>query len=59
MFIMCKEWDCELQKLSKDLGIADENYFVGESHHYDLDTSAVHMVRDNNKCILCRRCTRV
>lgn len=51
--------DCELQKLSNDLGIADENYFSGDSHSYDLDTSAVHMVRDNNKCILCRRCTAV
>ena len=23
---------------------------------YELDTSAAHLVRDNNKCILCRRC---
>ena len=27
--------------------------------HYEPDTSAVHMVRDNNKCILCRRCVAV
>ena len=51
--------DCELQKLSNDLGITDENHFAGDSHQYDLDTSAIHMVRDNNKCILCRRCTAV
>ena len=51
--------DCELQNLSHTLGIADENYFAGDSHYYELDTSAIHMVRDNNKCILCRRCTAV
>lgn len=51
--------NCELQQLSHELGVADENYFAGESNHYELDTSAVHMVRDNNKCILCRRCSAV
>ena len=51
--------DCELQKLSHDLGVTDEDYFSGYQHNYDVDTSAIHMVRDNNKCILCRRCTAV
>ena len=39
--------------------MTDENYFEGETTHYELDESAVHMVRDNNKCILCRRCSAV
>ncbi|MBR3644425.1 MAG: [Parasporobacterium sp.] len=47
---------CELQKLCKDYGIEDENKYDGERPQYELDTSAAHMVRDNNKCILCRRC---
>lgn len=50
---------CELQELCQELGVADEDYFDGESNHYDLDTSAAHMIRDNNKCILCRRCSAV
>ena len=50
---------CELQKLCKDYGIEDENKFDGERPQYELDTSAAHMVRDNNKCILCRRCVAV
>ena len=50
---------CELQALCQELGVTDENYFEGESPHYELDESAVHMVRDNNKCILCRRCSAV
>ena len=50
---------CELQELCQELGVTDENYFEGETTHYELDESAVHMVRDNNKCILCRRCSAV
>ena len=48
--------DCELQKLCRDYHITDETRFDGDKPHYELDTSAAHMVRDNNKCILCRRC---
>ena len=46
---------CELQKLSNEYG-CDEGHFKGESIHYELDTSTPFLVRDNNKCILCRRC---
>ena len=48
--------NCELQKLCRDYHITDENRFAGERPVYEPDTSAAHMVRDNNKCILCRRC---
>ncbi len=48
--------NCELQQLSKELGVADESYFDGEMTPSEIDDSAVHMVRDNSKCILCRRC---
>lgn len=47
---------CELQQLCKEFGVDDPNAFAGETIHYDFDDSAAHMVRDNNKCILCRRC---
>ncbi len=47
---------CELQKLCKEFGVDDADYFKGEVIHYDFDDSAAHMIRDNNKCILCRRC---
>ena len=50
---------CELQELCQELGVDDEDHFAGERNHYELDTSAVHMIRDNNKCILCRRCSAV
>ncbi len=51
--------NCELQQLCREYGVDDEDYFQGESNHYELDTSAAHMIRDNNKCILCRRCVAV
>lgn len=47
---------CELQKLCKEFGVEDEGRFDGEVIKYNFDDSAAHMVRDNNKCILCRRC---
>lgn len=48
--------NCELQKLCKEFGVEDEGRFDGEIIKYDFDDSAAHMVRDNNKCIVCRRC---
>ncbi len=48
--------NCELQKLCKEYGVEDEGRFDGETPVYEIDSSAAHMVRDNNKCILCRRC---
>lgn len=51
--------DCELQKLCKDLGVDDESRYDGVKPVYELDESAPHMIRDNNKCILCRRCVAV
>ncbi|MBO4694139.1 MAG: iron hydrogenase small subunit [Clostridia bacterium] len=47
--------NCELQKLCRDYGVED-SAFEGFKPHYDLDFSTPHLVRDNNKCILCRRC---
>jgi NADP-reducing hydrogenase subunit HndD len=48
--------NCELQKLSLELGIEDGEALGGERTHYEIDESSVSIVRDNNKCILCRRC---
>ena len=47
---------CELQKLCLEYGVDNEGAFDGFKPVYELDTSAAHMVRDNNKCVLCRRC---
>lgn len=51
--------DCELQKLCRDYGVDDESIYDGAKTPSTIDDSATHMVRDNSKCILCRRCTAV
>ena len=50
---------CELQKLCNDLMVSDERIFEGDRNSYEVDDTSPHMVRDNNKCILCRRCAAV
>lgn len=51
--------NCELQKLCIDLKVENEDEYAGVRNHFDVDYSSAHMVRDNNKCILCRRCSAV
>ncbi len=47
--------NCELQTLAEELGV-DGLRFEGENIPYELDNTSTSLVRDNNKCILCRRC---
>jgi len=50
--------NCELQKLARDLNV-DGIRYKGESIKYDIDLKSPSIVRDANKCILCRRCESV
>ena len=50
---------CELQKLAQEYGLSDPTAWAGAKNDYEIDDSAVHMWRNNNKCILCRRCSAV
>lgn len=47
---------CELQALCRDLGVDREDAFDGDMPASVYDDSTAHMIRDNSKCILCRRC---
>lgn len=51
--------NCELQALCRALGVDDEGLYDGQKTVSTIDDSAVHMIRDNSKCILCRRCSAV
>ncbi|MEG1547167.1 MAG: NADH-dependent [FeFe] hydrogenase, group A6 [Clostridia bacterium] len=46
---------CELQALSNEMGITDIE-FDGQHSVGTIDELSPSVVRDNNKCILCRRC---
>lgn len=50
---------CELQRLCNEYKVEKEDAYEGEMNVYPIDDTAAHMVRDNNKCILCRRCVAV
>ncbi|MFA6567670.1 MAG: NADH-dependent [FeFe] hydrogenase, group A6 [Victivallales bacterium] len=50
--------DCELQSLAKSMGITEVR-FPYEKEQIPLDKSTPALVRDMNKCVLCRRCIAV
>ncbi len=57
--LLCeKNTNCELQKLAADMGIRRMKY-KGETSSYPIDISSSSIVRDMDKCILCRRCVTV
>ena len=47
---------CELRDLAADLQI-DAVRYANDLMVPQIEASALHLVRDNSKCILCRRCT--
>jgi len=50
--------NCELQKLSEDLNVQNIR-FEGETYKFPIDNLSPSVVRDPNKCVLCRRCVSV
>jgi iron-only hydrogenase group A len=50
--------DCELQKLADEYGIKEVR-FKSVKEYLPLDESTPGIIRDPNKCILCRRCVTV
>ncbi|HWQ98302.1 MAG TPA: NADH-dependent [FeFe] hydrogenase, group A6 [Clostridia bacterium] len=51
--------DCELQALAHEYGVDQYKYMGSENLKPQYERSAPHLVRDNSKCILCRRCVAV
>ena len=47
---------CELQTLCNELGVEDGDRFAGAMTKHEIDDLSPSIVRDNNKCVLCRRC---
>lgn len=54
--LMCpKNMECDLQKLAADLGVRDIKW-EGERINFELDKSSRAIVKDVNKCVMCRKC---
>lgn len=50
--------NCELQRLAYKYG-CDSKRFEGATRNFVYDDSTNYLIRDNSKCILCRRCIAV
>lgn len=50
---------CELQKMCYEFGVDDECLYDGDNPKMKYDESTPHLIRNNNKCVLCRRCVAV
>ena len=50
--------NCELQSLAKEYGVDHYNFGHIEEPRYEVDASSYSVVRDMNKCVLCKRCVR-
>ncbi len=50
-----KNLDCELQSLAASLNVREIHY-QGEKMHYETDHSSLALIKDPNKCVMCRRC---
>ena len=50
---------CELQALCREYDVEDENRFAGAMTETKVDNSSLSIVRNNAKCVLCRRCEAV
>ena len=51
-----RSYNCELQKLAVDMGV-DRFRFADDNLQPQIECSTPHLLRDNSKCVLCRRCT--
>lgn len=54
-FTCPKNLDCELQALAHELGVRDIKW-TGRKYDYEMDDSSGAIVKNPNKCIMCRRC---
>jgi len=53
-----RDGNCELQNLAYKHGLRDR-LFEGDRKRFPIENSSVSLIRDAEKCILCRRCVRV
>jgi len=50
--------NCELQGLAKEYGVDFFRFGHPDKPKFEIDRSSYSVIRDNDKCVLCRRCVR-
>lgn len=58
-FTCDRNQNCELRALAFDLGVRETPYAATRRLNHPVDASSDSIIRDPNKCVLCRRCVAV
>ncbi|MCK9595258.1 MAG: NADH-dependent [FeFe] hydrogenase, group A6 [Candidatus Omnitrophica bacterium] len=58
-FVCDRNQSCELRKIAYDMGIRKVRFPKATKLEMEIDSSSPSIIRDPNKCILCRRCIAV
>ena len=58
-FVCDRNQTCELRRIAFDMGIRDVRFAKTTKLEMEIDSSSPSVIRDPNKCILCRRCIAV
>ncbi|MFA5205991.1 MAG: [Fe-Fe] hydrogenase large subunit C-terminal domain-containing protein, partial [Lentisphaeria bacterium] len=58
-FTCDRNQNCELRTLAYDLGVRETPFPPTRLRRLPVDTSSLSIIRDPNKCILCKRCVAV
>ncbi|HQJ16314.1 MAG TPA: 2Fe-2S iron-sulfur cluster-binding protein, partial [Candidatus Omnitrophota bacterium] len=58
-FVCDRNQTCELRRIAFDMGIREVRFAKTTKLEMEIDSSSPSIIRDPNKCILCRRCIAV
>ncbi len=58
-FVCDRNQTCELRRIAYDMGIREVRFPKATKLEMEIDSSSPSIIRDPNKCILCRRCIAV
>ncbi len=58
-FVCDRNQTCELRKIAYEMGIREVRFPKATRIEMEIDSSSPSIIRDPNKCILCRRCIAV
>jgi len=58
-FVCDRNQTCELRRIAFDMGIREVRFAKTTKLEMEIDSSSPAIIRDPNKCILCRRCIAV
>lgn len=58
-FVCDRNQTCELRRIAFDMGIREVRFPKTTRLEMEIDSSSPSLIRDPNKCILCRRCIAV